>query len=179
MLMTHYREPIDFTQRRLEEANTILRRWQKAANGFTSSPQYIDPTVVAALSDDLDFGSVRIRLNELAQSVTADPEAGTALSSTIEWLGLYSRPTVREAVERAFEELKYADIANDADALWATQSLDLIAVNLKIEQRLTALEAKDFTEADLIRADLAEQGIALMDYKDDAGQRRTKWDVKQ
>ena len=33
MLMTHYREPIDFSLRRLEEAEAKLRDWQRAARG--------------------------------------------------------------------------------------------------------------------------------------------------
>jgi cysteinyl-tRNA synthetase len=48
-----------------------------------------------------------------------------------------------------------------------------------ISARLDALNAKDFAEADRIRNELAEQGIALMDYKDEAGQRATKWEVKR
>ena len=52
-------------------------------------------------------------------------------------------------------------------------------VATQIAARLAALNAKDFAEADRIRNDLAEQGIALMDYKDEAGQRQTKWEVKR
>ena len=32
MLMTHYREPIDFSVRRLEEAENILRKWLRVAD---------------------------------------------------------------------------------------------------------------------------------------------------
>ena len=37
----------------------------------------------------------------------------------------------------------------------------------------------DFAQADSIRNALAGQGIALMDYKDEQGQRQTKWEVKR
>ena len=48
-----------------------------------------------------------------------------------------------------------------------------------IAERLDALDSKDFARADAIRNELAEQGIALMDYKDpETGQRRTKWESK-
>ncbi|RYI08874.1 MAG: cysteine--tRNA ligase, partial [Acetobacteraceae bacterium] len=48
-----------------------------------------------------------------------------------------------------------------------------------IAARLAALNAKDFAKADAIRNDLAAQGIALLDYKDEQGQRATKWEVKR
>jgi cysteinyl-tRNA synthetase len=53
------------------------------------------------------------------------------------------------------------------------------AVNDAIAARLAALNARDFATADQIRNDLLAQGIQLMDYKDEAGQRQTKWEVKR
>jgi cysteinyl-tRNA synthetase len=53
-------------------------------------------------------------------------------------------------------------------------------VEIQINDRLAALNARDFVKADAIRADLLAQGIQLMDYKDPAtGERRTKWEVKR
>ena len=52
-------------------------------------------------------------------------------------------------------------------------------VGQKIAARLAALNSKNFAEADRIRNELAEQGIALMDYKDENGERQTKWEVKR
>ena len=50
----------------------------------------------------------------------------------------------------------------------------------QFEARLAALNARDFAQADVIRADLLEQGIQLMDHKDpETGERRTKWEVKR
>src|SRR5690606_16740672 len=52
MLMTHYREPIDFSVRKLEEAENVLRKWKRAADlaqGEVSPPA----AMVAALDDDL------------------------------------------------------------------------------------------------------------------------------
>ncbi|MDB5612436.1 MAG: cysteine--tRNA ligase, partial [Devosia sp.] len=48
-----------------------------------------------------------------------------------------------------------------------------------IADRLAALNSKDFAKADTIRNDLSEQGIALMDYKDESGERQTKWEMKR
>jgi cysteinyl-tRNA synthetase len=53
MLMTHYREPIDFSVRKLEEAENLLARWRRRAAGATAGT--LDPSLVAALGDDLDM----------------------------------------------------------------------------------------------------------------------------
>ena len=53
MLMTHYREPIDFSVRKLEEAASVLAKWRRRAAGAAPGP--VDPAFVAALGDDLDM----------------------------------------------------------------------------------------------------------------------------
>ena len=55
MLMTHYREPIDFSVKRLEEAENKLRDWQRAADLAPEVAPSVAAEVVEALSDDLDF----------------------------------------------------------------------------------------------------------------------------
>ena len=62
MLMTHYREPIDFSVRKLEEAEALLEKWRRKAAGDASGR--IDDTFVAALSDDLDFALYFRLMNE-------------------------------------------------------------------------------------------------------------------
>lgn len=51
MLKTHYRQPIDWTHRALEEAERNLQRWYAEAGAPDAAP---DPAVVAALCDDLN-----------------------------------------------------------------------------------------------------------------------------
>jgi cysteinyl-tRNA synthetase len=53
MLMTHYREPIDFSVRKLEEAENILVKLRRKASNATAGA--VDPSFVDALSDDLDL----------------------------------------------------------------------------------------------------------------------------
>ena len=53
MLMTHYREPIDFSVRKLEEAASLIAKWRRRAAGAQAGP--VDPAFVAALGDDLDM----------------------------------------------------------------------------------------------------------------------------
>jgi cysteinyl-tRNA synthetase len=48
-----------------------------------------------------------------------------------------------------------------------------------VKARLAALNAKDFAKADEIRAALLAEGIQLMDGKNDAGERMTRWEAKR
>jgi len=153
MLMTHYREPIDFSVRRLEEAEAKLRDWQRVAERSTAEVAP-DASVLKALSDDLGFPRALATLDVIARKANRGTEtAADCLAATLDFLGL-PRRSLLEAGE-----------------------VDTAAIEAKIEARLKALAAKDFATADTLRADLLAEGIQLMDVKDpETGQRRTKWE---
>lgn len=158
MLMTHYREPIDFSVRRLEEAEAKLRDWQRAARGAsvtdTDAP---DPSVINELADDLNFHRASVALDFIAKRANRDEgNARHCLAATLRFLG-FGLDTLLTS-DDGWEEPPHIAAA--------------------IAERLEALDSKDFARADAIRNELAEQGIALMDYKDETGQRRTKWESK-
>ncbi len=77
MLMTHYREPIDFSRRKLEEAERLLAKFARRA-GEASSTGEIDAEFIEMLSDDLNVSGALARLNELE---------GEALASALGLLG--------------------------------------------------------------------------------------------
>jgi len=53
-------------------------------------------------------------------------------------------------------------------------------VDARIAERLAFIEAKDWGEADRIRAELADAGVLLKDGKDPAtGKRVTTWELAQ
>lgn len=54
MLKTHYRQPIDWTVKGLEETAGILARWRRAAGGAAAVAGF-HPAVLEALSDDLNM----------------------------------------------------------------------------------------------------------------------------
>ena len=159
MLMTHYREPIDFSVARLEEAEAKLRDWQRAArDADPASGAVPDAAVVEALSDDLNFHRASVAIDALVRSANrGEPGAKESLAATLGFLGF--SPDSLLTTDDAWEEPPHIATA--------------------IAARLAALESRDFPEADRIRAELAEQGIALMDYKDEAGRRQTRWEVKR
>jgi cysteinyl-tRNA synthetase len=151
MLMTHYREPIDFSVKRLEEAERLLAKWP-AAESSDAAP---DATVVAALADDLNTVAAVQALHALAQAANADAAHLPAFAASAALLGVLPKKTeLDEAVAEA--------------------------VNALVQMRLEMLKAKNFAEADKIRDDLAAKGVQLKDGKDAVtGERVTTWEVKR
>ncbi|MEM6462926.1 MAG: cysteine--tRNA ligase [Pseudomonadota bacterium] len=84
MLTTHYREPIDFSLRKLEDAERLLEKFARRAADASDSA-LPDAAVFEALSDDLNFSAALARLSELE---------GSALASTMAVLGFstYRKP---------------------------------------------------------------------------------------
>jgi cysteinyl-tRNA synthetase len=151
MLMTHYREPIDFSIKRLEEAERLLAKWP-AADAGDAAP---DESVLNALSDDLNTVAAVQALHALAQAAHTDPAVGATFAATADLLGLLPKKMeIDEAVASAIDAL--------------------------IAMRLEMLKAKNFAEADKIRDELTAKGIQLKDGKDPVtGERVTTWEVKR
>ncbi|WP_320202885.1 cysteine--tRNA ligase [Agrobacterium rosae] len=151
MLMTHYREPIDFSVKRLEEAERLLAKWP-AANVGDAEP---DQAVLDALADDLNTVAAVQALHALAQAANADPEKLTAFAASAALLGVLPK---KAQVDGA--------IADAIDSL--------------VAMRLEMLKAKNFAEADRIRDELSAKGIQLKDGKDKvSGDRITTWEIRR
>ena len=151
MLMTHYREPIDFSVKRLEEAERLIAKWPAADVGG-SAP---DPTVLAALSDDLNTVAAIQALHALAQAANADASLLPVFAASADLLGLLPKKT----------EIDEAVVAE---------------IDAKVRKRLELLKAKNFAEADKLRDELTARGVQLKDGKDAAtGERITTWEIKR
>lgn len=163
MLMTHYREPIDFSVRKLEEAEAVLDGWYRAVGDIGAGDIGCADTI-AALGDDLGTTAAIASLHELrGEAMKGSNPARQALKTSAALLGLLS----------ASESDWFAAKVSEA-------SIDTGAVETAVEARLAHLRQKNFSEADRIRDELAAQGVQLMDYKDtESGERRTRWEVKR
>ncbi len=151
MLMTHYREPIDFSVKRLEEAERLLAKWPAADAGDAK----VDQSVLDALADDLNTVAAVQALHALAQAANADPEKLPVFAASAALLGVLPK---RAEVDAA--------IAAAVDSL--------------VAMRLEMLKAKNFAEADRIRDELSAKGIQLKDGKDtETGERVTTWELKR
>ena len=156
MLMTHYREPIDFSVRKLEEAENTLRKWKRAADLATAAAKDLPAEVVEALSDDLATYTAFQRLTQLASEAidagAGENAAAASLKAALGFLGF------------------------DVGAA----KVDEAAVAKAIADRLALIAAKNWAEADRVRDELLAQGVQLKDGKDPAtGERVTTWEVKR
>ncbi|MEO0497783.1 MAG: cysteine--tRNA ligase [Pseudomonadota bacterium] len=155
MLMTHYREPLDFTLRRLEEAETLIQKMRRRVQEADDNSA---DALVSALSDDLSCSAVLRSLSDLSGPVlfqTASGLLGIDLSE--------ERVHASSMVYDGFE----------ASSRHGTVTLEDL-----IEERLEAFKAKDFATADRIRDELKTQRIQLKDGKDpDTGERVTTWEA--
>ena len=90
MLMTHYREPIDFTVKRLEEAEDKLKGWQRSAAAAkgTGTP---DASVIEALSDDINFHRAAVAMDVIARK--ANRGVDTAVECLAATLAFFGFPT--------------------------------------------------------------------------------------
>ena len=156
MLMTHYREPIDFTVRRLEEADDKLRGWQRTASAArgTGAP---DASVIEALADDLNFHRASVAIDVIARKANRGVESALeCLAATLEFFGFSKDGLLRD-----------------------TPAFDHSRIDEAVAARLAALDARDFGRADEIRAALLAEGVQLMDSRNAAGERTTKWEIKR
>ncbi|MGF7051003.1 cysteinyl-tRNA synthetase [Bosea sp. OAE752] len=164
MLKTHYRQPIDWTVKALEEAEKELDRWYALATQFHYSPALTSKPMLEALSDDLNTSEALTEMRSLYKKAgDGDGRAGSQFLANGKLLGLfeYSLPQ------------------------WRSQRPVLNAVPVEkvetlVELRLDARRTKNFAESDRIRDELAAMGIALKDGKDPAtGEPTTTWEVKR
>jgi len=144
MLSTHYRQPINWTQQKLEEAAVTLSTFrQKSFDGGGAEPA---DEVLDALKDDLNTPQAIAELHKLFDKSQKGQAPPSVVCSSCRFLGI----NVAE-VDLAETILKKVDEA---------------AVAALIEQRSAARKAKDFKESDRIRDELSKMGVVLKDSKD-------------
>ena len=139
MLSTHYRKPMDWTDKKRAEAEKTLRKWYTQVAGLDTGTA--PDAVLALLGDDLNTHGVLTECHRLStQNDTAGLRAALAL------LGLLDQKIPDWAVEQAFDLLDVEAFLSDA--------------------RTTAMETKDFSEVDRIKSALIAVGIEVQMSKD-------------
>lgn len=168
MLRTHYRQPIDWTRKGLEESQATLDRWGEISDrvgGALTKNALPDNGVIEALKDDLNTPLAITRLHELAKEckVSGDGAAETWLAS---------------AAFMGFDVARWHSPVQSADLVEVTDPDLAQRVKSLVDQRGAARKAKDFKEADRIRDELAATGVVLKDAKDPkTGEIVTTWEL--
>ena len=162
LLMTHYRQPIDFTKRGLEEAKNILDGWYRAIENVDELGE-IPESIVKELADDLNTPQALTVLHKFKSEISSGtPESARNLKASGKLLGI-----LQQSTDNWFN--------------WKPKNFTMEEAEIErlISERLEARKAKDFELSDKIRDDLAKSGVALTDFKDEkTGEIKTKWTVK-
>jgi cysteinyl-tRNA synthetase len=161
MLMTHYRQPLNWTEAGLREAKRMLDHWYELTADASSEGMLCADTL-AAIEDDLNTPKAVSAIHELRQAAAHGSKAAArSLKASAQLLGLLQQDT------RSWADWRPPSFRRD-DARIASF----------IDARNAARKAKDFKEADRIRDELAAMGIELKDAKDPTtGELVTTWEV--
>jgi cysteinyl-tRNA synthetase len=163
MLRTHYRQPLDWTLRGLQENSRTLDEWY-ALSGVTSVPEQDHPDLYAplldAVCDDLNTPKAITELHQLRNAIVH----GRGLPDLIAFV----------------HSLRFLGFLNETLSNWdarkrSTQGIDASRIEGLIDDRNAARKVRDFTRADRIRAELKAMGVELEDHKDGT----TTWKVKR
>jgi cysteinyl-tRNA synthetase len=149
MLRTHYRQPMDWTVKGLEESEKTLDRWYGLAGeggAAAFSVRIIDP-----LSDDLNTPKMLAELHALDGQ-----GAHGELVANLRALGFLSEGAEAWKARRQ-----------------ATLQVDASVVESLIAARKEARSSKNWAESDRIRDEIAALGVVVKDNKDGT----TTWEV--
>lgn len=168
MLKTHYRQPIDFTVKALEEAEKTLATWAELAGRHKVSltSGLIEPALLEALQDDLNTAAAFAVLADLARKARTNFNDAQQLAFCADFLGFNTKSW--------FSRAELTSAKADFDPVLKAKVDTLIAA------RLDARRNKNFAESDRIRDELLGMGIQLKDGKDPVtGEPTTAWEVKR
>ena len=161
MLLTHYRQPLNWTEKSLQESKKILDKWYKllgtAEQPLASAKELISEIMLKALADDVNTPQAIAELHQLYKAAIGGNQ---------------------KALDTFYNSCKFLGLFNSTSHEWSTRqnkavNIDENLINELILKRNTARSGKDFPEADRIRDELLNMGVILED-KDN----QTTWKLK-
>jgi cysteinyl-tRNA synthetase len=137
LLSTHYSKPMDWTQKKADEATTTLRKWHELVADII--PGKLDVALLERVANDINTPGALTRLHELAK--TGDL---AGLLAGARFLGLLSPGT----------------------DWWRPQVVPseiMLQIQNLVEARSAAKAGRDFAKADTIRDKLSAAGVEIID----------------
>ena len=161
MMLTHYRQPLNWTEKSLQDSKKTLDKWYKILEKFDkpliSNDELISEQMLSALADDVNTPQAIAELHQLYKVANdGDLEALEIFYNSCQFLGILIS-------------------GYNSWISWQSKTMDIdenFIIGL-IEKRNEARSTKDFAEADRIRDELLNLGVILED-KDN----KTTWKLK-
>lgn len=184
-LTTHYRSPVDYSTKSIDDANSALHRLyytrervSEVLSGNTEEPGKSAETdelaakFHEAMDDDFNTALALSYIFELSKNINKmiDDKDRSAIP-----LLTHSRQvflSLAGTVGLLQDEPGALEARDKADHL-ARSGIDAVSIEKAIEERLEARKNKDYKKADEIRAALLEKGIILLDSP-----KGTEWRVR-
>ncbi|MGN6287581.1 MAG: cysteine--tRNA ligase [Afipia sp.] len=158
MLKTHYRSPIDWTFRSLDEADKTLRSWARVWVPNLAEER-LPPEALEVLADDLNSSALISWLHKTYnRAEKGNGEAARDLTSALQALGFH-------------------DLFNKMSGQPGLTDAEKACIDGLIADRAAARARKDFKESDRIRDELVAMGIAIKDGKGADGKPVTTWEI--
>ena len=187
LISSHYRSPIDFSEKNLDDATKVLSRFyeglagaRKKIESLTPAPDFqkkvknhaLTEKFAAAMNDDLNTAVAIAHMNEELRNLNTAVLGNNNTSlediavATAAWeaagliLGLFARTP--EEFEKELFEIKNINL-----------DLDVSKIEKLITDRNSARQSKNWAEADRCRDELTKMGILIEDTLNE-----TEWKLK-
>ena len=164
MLRTHYRQPIDWTAKGVQESEKILSDWYQVIGDVTvSADSKPDTDVMDSLCDDLNTPSVITRLHALISEIRS-------CGAGAQQMQLKGKLKVSGMLLGILGQSQTEYLRSYPQRIM----LDESKVEQLIEARSEARRRRNFSKADSIREELMGMGVEIEDHKDGTTTWRTK-----
>ncbi|MFZ5962969.1 cysteine--tRNA ligase [Thalassococcus sp. BH17M4-6] len=152
MLSTHYRKPMDWTEKKAREAEATLRKWRRLVDGVEATD--VPDEIVLALSDDLNTAGAIAEMHKLANS---GDRAGLRSAGSL--LGLFGDELAGWKWQKVEKTDGVIQFVGDGDETYG--SLARAVAQKWHDLRI----AKNYDHADELKTRAADAGLVLSALK--------------
>ncbi|ABV84424.1 cysteine--tRNA ligase [Rickettsia massiliae] len=150
LLSSHYRRPLDYNDKAIEDAKKTLDYWYRAIENINVQKIDLPHDFMQSLLDDMN--------TPLAVKIINDYAKGVFISKTEEERQLNASAIITCA--------NFIGLMNKTPHEWFNSGVDELYINEFVNKRLEAKKQKNWLLADQIRNQLLEEKIILEDQPD-------------
>jgi len=146
LISAHYRKPLDYNEKAVQDSYSMLNYWYRAMDDQSSLVE-LPQEFLQALFDDLNTHKAITIINSYAKKV-------------------YLKEREQESRDVLYSCAQFLGLLNSSTEKWFSQNINIDLVNGLIKERSEAKNNKDWAKADAIRSKLSDQGISIEDTPD-------------